>query len=123
MAGSSAYLDNKVLLHVFGGVEYTMPTSLELALYIGDPDQGGVEVDGTSYARQPITFDGTDGTAESNSSIEFPQAPVEWGVVTHLAVLDESGNILAAPELSASLDIGVGDIARFSAGGVIVNLD
>lgn len=121
--GSSSYTDNKLIDHLLGSGTYTKPSSLELALYIGDPAQGGVEVDGTDYARQTITFTIDGGTAENNTSIEFPQATEEWGVVTHIVVFDESGNNLVSAELTDSLDIGVGDIPRFASGGISVTLD
>ena len=50
----SNYLENKILLHVFGATPYTAPATLYVALFTSDPGEGGTgtEVSGGSYARR-----------------------------------------------------------------------
>ena len=54
----SNYLENKVLLHVFGATAYTAPATLYVGLFTSNPGEtgGGTEVSGGSYARQTAAF-------------------------------------------------------------------
>ena len=67
----SNYLENKVMLHVFGGTSYTAPATLYVGLYTSDPGEGdtGTEVSGGSYARQTATFTITGGAAANTAAI------------------------------------------------------
>jgi hypothetical protein len=122
----SNYLENKVLLHVFGGTSYTAPTTLYLALYTSDPGDGntGTECSGTSYARQTITFSVVNDTASNNAAVEFPVAGSSWGTITHVGILDQltSGNLLAHGALTASKAIASGDVFRVENGDLDITL-
>jgi hypothetical protein len=122
----SNYLENKVLLHVFGGTAYTAPTTLYLALYTVAPSDtgGGTEVSGTSYARQTIAFTVTDDTASNTSAVEFPTAGSTWGTVVAVGIFDNltSGNLLAYGNLTASKTIASGDVFRVPAGDLDITL-
>ena len=92
MAGFSDHLEDELLDHVFGGADYTRPTTLYLALYTAAPSDagGGTECAGGSYARASVTNDATNfpaasGGAKSNgTAIAFAQATASWGTATHL---------------------------------------
>jgi hypothetical protein len=131
MAGFSDYLEDKVLDHVFGGVSYTAPATLYVALYTVAPDDtgGGTEVTtvGTAYVRQTATFtvSGTSPTTASNSAaIEYPTATANYGTVVAVGVLDASsaGNLLAYANLDTSKVVSSGDVFRFDAGDLDITL-
>jgi hypothetical protein len=122
----SNYLENKVLLHVFGATAYTAPTTLYLALYTVVPDDtgGGTEVSGTSYARQTIAFTVVNDTASNTSAVEFPTAGSTWGTVVAVGIFDNltSGNLLAYGNLTSSKTIASGDVFRVPAGDLDITL-
>jgi hypothetical protein len=122
----SDYLENKVLDHVFGGVPYSAPATLYLALYTSDPgdDNSGTECSGTSYARQTIAFTVTNDTASNTSAVEFPTAGSAWGTITHVGILDAltSGNLLAHGALTASKVVAEGDVFRVPASDLDITL-
>ena len=131
MAGFSDYLEDKVLDHVFGGVAYTAPTTLYVALYTVAPTDtgGGTEVTttGTAYARQTATFtvSGTNPTTATNSAaIEYPTATANYGTVVAVGILDASsaGNLLAYANLTTSKTVSSGDVFRFDAGDLDITL-
>ena len=126
MSAFSDYLENKVLDHVFGGVAYSAPATLYLALYTSDPgdDNSGTECSGTSYARQTIAFTVTNDTASNTSAVEFPTAGSAWGTITHVGILDAltSGNLLAHGALTASKVVAQGDVFRVPASDLDITL-
>jgi hypothetical protein len=123
----SNYLENKVLLHVFGATAYTAPSTLYVALFTSDPGEtgSGTEVSGGSYARQTITFTVTGNQASNTSAVEFPTATGSWGTITYAAVYDalSSGNLLAYGALTTPKTIASGDVLRIPAGDFDINLD
>lgn len=123
----SNYLENKVLLHVFGATAYTAPATLYVALFTSDPGEtgSGTEVSGGSYARQTITFTVTANQASNTAAVEFPTATASWGTVTYAAIYDAStsGNMLAYGALTTSKTIASGDVLRIPAGDFDINLD
>ena len=129
MSGFSDYLENKVLLHVFGGTAFTAPSTLHVALYTVAPSDtgGGTEVSGGAYARQTGTFtvSGTNPTTASNTAaIEYPTATADYGTVVAVGVLDASsgGNLLAYSTLDSSKVVSSGDVFRFNAGDLDITL-
>lgn len=123
----SNYLENKVLLHVFGATAYTAPTTLYVALFTTDPGEAGTgtEVSGGSYARQTIAFTVVDSLASNTAAVEFPTATASWGTITHAAVYDavSGGNLLASGALTTSKTIASGDVLRIPAGDFDISLD
>lgn len=126
MSAFSNYLENKVLDHVFGGVPYSAPATLYLALYTSDPgdDNSGTECSGTSYARQTVAFTVTNDTASNSAAVEFPVAGSSWGTITHVGILDAltTGNLLAHGALTASKAIASGDVFRVELGDLDITL-
>lgn len=123
----SNYLENKVMLHVFGGTSYTAPATLYVGLYTSDPGEGdtGTEVSGGSYARQSAAFTITGNAAANTAAIEFPTATASWGTVTYVGIRDASsgGNLLASGALTTSKTISSGDVFRIPAGDLDITLD
>jgi hypothetical protein len=122
----SNYLENKVLLHVFGGTSYTAPATLYLALYTTDPGEGntGTECSGTGYARQTIAFTVVNDTASNTAAEEFPVAGSSWGTISYVGILDNltSGNLLAYGALTTAKAIDSGDVFRVEAGDLDITL-
>lgn len=123
----SNYLENKVLLHVFGATAYTAPATLYVALFTTDPGEAGTgtEVSGGSYARQTVAFTVVGSLASNTAAVEFPTATASWGTITHAAVYDavSGGNLLASGALTTSKTIASGDVLRIPAGDFDINLD
>lgn len=134
----SNYLENKLLTHVFGGTSYVPPASVYVGLFTSSPTDGNIgnEVSGSGYSRQSVsmTVAGTTPTqASSSSDIEFAQAASDWGLVTHIGLLDDStsGNLLAWSEITdpdddqAALPKNIlnGDVLIILAGNLKVRLD
>lgn len=98
MADLSTYLANALLDHLLGvTASYTSPAAVYIGLSIGDPDEGGTEVSGGSYARQAITFAAPSGGAVLNDAlVTFPTATADWGTITHVGIWDAAsgGNLL-----------------------------
>lgn len=123
----SNYLENKVLLHVFGATAYTAPATLYVGLFTSDPGEAGTgsEVSGGSYARQTVTFTVTDNLASNTAAVEFPTATALWGTVTYAAVYDAAtgGNLLGSGGLATAKTIDSGDVFRIPAGDLDITLD
>lgn len=130
MAGSfTAFLDNALLNHVFGGVPYSAPT-LYLGLFTSTPGvQPTTEVSnvGTGYVRMPVSapFTVTGNQAANSITVEWPTASgAGYGTLTQVAIFDAAagGNMLAWGDLTATRTVLAGDIARFTAGQLTVGL-
>jgi hypothetical protein len=123
----SNYLENKVLLHVFGATAYTAPATLYIALFTSNPGEtgGGTEVSGSPYARQTATFTVAANLASNTAAVEFPTAAASWGTITYAAVFDAStaGNMLAYGALTTAKTIDTGDVFRIPAGDFDITLD
>lgn len=139
----SNYLENKLIDHLFRGIAYTPPATLEFALFTAAPNDagGGTEVSGGSYARVAIAASttnfaatnatgsttspssGTSGTTSNNVLITFPVPTANWGVATHMAVFDAhtGGNMLHWGALATPKTINKGDAAPSFAAGAFVN--
>lgn len=123
----SNYLENKVLLHVFGATAYTAPTTLYVGLFTSDPGEGGTgtEVSGGSYARQTVAFTVAGNLASNTAAVEFPTASASWGTITYAAVYDAAtgGNLLGSGGLATAKTIDSGDVFRIPAGDLDITLD
>ena len=131
MGSFSDYWEDKILDHLFGKAGLTPPT-IYLGLSTTDPADDGsslAEQNGNAYARvQTSAGDwnaASGGLLENASEINFPMAIGPWGTMTHFVLFDAAtgGNILAYGALSPSKVIGSGDIAKFAAGDLVLNLD
>lgn len=127
----TAYLEQKLLNHVFSGESYTPPTQLYLALFTGDPGRLGEvaeEIADSAYERQAVIFtaaadDETSGSNVKNVyDIEYPQATEDWGTVSHAMVTDAQtgGNGLYYVALDTAKEITVDDFIKFPAGSFVV---
>ncbi|OCL26316.1 hypothetical protein U472_09920 [Orenia metallireducens] len=129
MSNMCNYLENKLLDHVLRNVPYTSPTTIYIALLTSNPAEAGditSEVSGGSYARQAITFDEiVDGVTQNTYDIEFPQATADWGIITHVILMDAEtgGNPLFYAELTTAKTITTDDIFKVPISELTVKLD
>ena len=115
---------------VYGGVNYTPPATLYVALFTTAPDDagaGGTEVSGGAYARVgvannltnwPAPAAGAAGQKSNGVAITFPQATAAWGTVVAWAVFDAltGGNMLDYAVLATSKTVQTGDTPVFGVG-------
>lgn len=134
MPGKSDYLENKVLDHVFGGSDYTRPTTVYLALFVTSPNDdgnGGTEVVGNNYSRVSIANNATNfpaasgGTKSNGSLLVFPTASGTWGTITSFGLYDQSsgGNLLYFGNLTASKFVAINETVSFQVGALVITED
>lgn len=127
----SNYLATALLNQVFRNTVYTRPTTVYIALYTSDPTAAdtGVEVSGSSYARQIVAFPvpsiiASKETIKNSADIVFDVAIADWGIITHAGIRDAltGGNLLYYGPLANSRDILTGDRLRFLANEIVLTL-
>lgn len=129
----STYMSNKIIDHVLRNTAYTPTASVYIALYKSSPTKtwgGGLEVSGTGYSRVTVTGGFSLITppsdtgqssiigARNSANITFPTSLSNWGIVTHVAVMNaaSSGSVLFFGELDTPKSIYEGEIFTISAG-------
>jgi hypothetical protein len=146
MANMSNYLENKLIDHIFRGVQYTMPTTLAFGLMTATPSDpgGGTEVSGGGYARVALnpsttnwqdtaggtaaTSSGTTGTTKNNADVTFPTPSADWGQIVGMGLYDSStagaGNLLFWSPLANAKNINNGDPApKFATAAFTCQID
>lgn len=130
------YMEKKVLDHVFGGVDYTRPLTIEIGLSTTEINEDGtnitepdvedgysqVQIDNDSDAWEDAETISEVGVKKNKIDIEFPEATGDWGLITHFFISDGT-NIIGFGELTNGKEIGSGDIAKFRAGELQIKLD
>lgn len=120
------YTDNKLIDHLLGSATFTKPSTLYVALFVGNPSSGGTEVStsGSAYARVTSTFTISGGTATNTAAIEWATATSSWGTIDWVAIYDAStgGNQLVTAALSSSKTIASGDVLRIPISSLSVTL-
>lgn len=132
MTAFSDYLENELLDHTLGGLAYSSPATVYVALAtasFADDNSGTaneISTTGTAYARQAATFAAASGgSASTSATITFPTATANWGTITHFGIYDAStaGYLLYHGALTASKVINNGDTFEIQAGNLTVTLD
>lgn len=137
-SGMSIYWANQVLDKVLRGEDFTAPSTLYAAVFIGSGAAINLrnniitdEVDtvGTGYTRvevrgvSGITFSSaTNATSVQSNDIAFPAAQASWGTVYTLALLDASDNVYIYGDIGTSQNVDVPDVLRIPASQWIVTL-
>lgn len=130
----SNFLENEILDQIFGGLAYTAPATVYIALSTADPtdDASGIaEPVGNGYARRSVTNNKTNwsvasgGALANAGALEFGEATGSWGTITHFAIYDalSGGNMLGHGSLTASRAVADGNVIRFDAGELDITLD
>lgn len=106
------------------------PTATKLSLLTTNPSgdngtTGAVEVSGTAYVRQAITWGVPAAGAVSNSvDITFPVAGSNWGTITGVQIWDTAGtNALWYGPLTVTKTVNNGDIFQIIAGNLVLSVD
>jgi hypothetical protein len=133
MAGFSDYLEKKLLDHTFGGVAYTPPAAIYVALYSAAPSDtgGGTEVTTTirTAGRPAATFgpaaNVSTAMTTSNTAIVDFGASAGTATVTHFGLFDAAsgGNFLGWNAVTTSLAITPNINVSFPIGSLVVTQD
>ena len=129
----STYLATAILKHTTSQEAYTMPTSIFLALYSSDPTDDGIHAnevaDAGAYARIDITSlmaVAVSGYSQNTANITFPTATLDWGQITHTAVLDSSvigaGNFLYSEALVDTFTVLDTEVFEYLVGNFSIEL-
>jgi hypothetical protein len=137
----SDYMENKVL-DIVGGVTFTAPATVYLALYTGaaptdastgtTPGGSTVEVSGGNYARAAVTNNATNwpaasgGSKSNGTAITFATPSANWGSIVGWAIVDAltNGNILYKGALTTPKTVNNGDPApSFAIGAIVLTED
>lgn len=144
MTALTNYIENQLIDFLFRGQPLTAPTNVWVALFTVAPTDagGGTEVSGGSYARVEVPCSlaawagtqapgstapsiGSNGTTSNNADLTFPTPTALWGTVVAVAVFDaaSAGNMLFHGPLAAPLTVNVGNVLRFPAGSLSIQID
>lgn len=115
------------MLNLLRGQNIEAPAKVYLAMFASDPGDtgGGTEVSYSGYARQEINFTTpasySSGLAIENAEvITFAECPINFGNVTHVAVMDyvTGGNMLLYGQLDSILNLQNGITPIFRVGSI-----
>lgn len=125
MAALSDHAEALLLDWLMTSGSATRPTAWYVALYTAAPSDsgGGTEVSGNGYSRQSVAFGAASspgGTTSNTAAVSFTASGGDWGIVTHIGILDasSSGNLLWHGSMTASKDVKDGDTLEFSIGNI-----
>ena len=127
------YLENKLLDHTLSATVFTTAATVYTALFTAAPSDagGGTEVTGGAYARIAKTNNTTNfplasgGSKSNGTDIDFGTATADWGIVTHVAIIDAAaaGNYYFWGALNSSRDVKNGDSFKFAATKLVFAFD
>ena len=129
-------LVQSLLNAAFGGVTYTPPANIYVALFTTTPTSltagtGGTEVSGGSYARISVTnnttnfpsISGTTRVKTTGANITFVTPTATWGTVTGFGFYDAlAGNWMGGGDLTTSKTINSGDTVTFNTGNLTLTV-
>jgi len=129
MSAFSNYTENAIVNHLLRNTTFTSPASTYVALFttsagLEDNNSGAQdEIVGSGYSRVDATAAGgftspTNGATSNAADLVFPTATADWGVITHIAIMDAptSGNVLFWGPLSTVRTVLSGDSVRIRSG-------
>lgn len=127
--GYSEYYSKATLELLVGKTGFSTPTAY-VALFVGDPLDGGSEVSGVDYAREATSgatwgsasFVSPTATITNAALIDFGTAGGAWGTVNYCAIYDAAtaGNMLASGDLTVARPIVTGDPVTFPIGTLTI---
>ncbi|MGE0290337.1 MAG: hypothetical protein AB7I42_24865 [Bradyrhizobium sp.] len=125
---ATLWLIKKLLDHVLVGIEWTMPSAIQLALHLASPTSSGsvaAEVSGSGYSRAPLTglMSGVDlASGVSTLSIDVSIGPAgdDWGTITDGSLHDQDGNMLIFGQGQEAQIIPIGESFRLRAGSFAI---
>lgn len=147
MYGTSNYLEEKLLKHVFLNTNYIIPTKIAVALTKTpvQPNQTGStinEINSPEYSRVEISTPENSSTrwdynannhktdlgpVRNKLNITFPTPTGDWGMISGIAILDSSitgqGNVLFFKELDPPRMIYAGETVKFNPGNFGISIE
>ncbi len=135
MGDFTTYMADKVLAEVFNGVAPNYPTTFYVGLWTAPIDDnsdgsapGEVPTGTTGYER--VAIDVADwkpvlnGVVSNSTMLQFPMASENWGMLTHVGLLDSQtgGEMLAHTTLVPELMVSQTDIVLFRPNELVVTL-
>lgn len=139
------YLESGVLNHIFRTGSFSKPSTISIGLTTDIPEDdvtGGSAnevANAGSYARvdvgAPTDGDwdfidqgpGASGHTQNTSTVTFPQATANWGMVSGVIICDNAtygaGNVLMTGKLNSPRDIQSNDTFSFGAGDIDIYLN
>lgn len=122
----STWFGNKIIRWMAGNA-LPAHSSLDFALYDGDPKAGGVDVsaDINAFGRLPITFNvpasGVVNTMANNAAIDFgANQSVSSVDVSHIAIFTDNGDRIASDVIPGGpYTFAPGDPVKFNAGAIV----
>jgi len=128
MSVLSKYAEDKLLDHLLGSSEFTMPANLYVGLFLTDPlDTGtGTEIVGNGYTRLEATFSSSsNGIATNTNELEFQADGGDWGHIGYIGIFDAStaGNLILFGKSHPERTIQDGDYFTFEIGKLGVRLN
>jgi hypothetical protein len=134
MVGPSEEIRQNLFSSMFGN-EFVVPHTLSpanwiFALYIGDPLVAGVEVSEPDYYRVTLSNGTVWGAAADPYMIaldtfllEFPPCQTDWGIVTHMGMINgDTDQLEHVVELDDPLNLVAGNLVRWLPGDLIATL-
>ena len=144
MTALTNYIENQLIDFLFRGQPLAAPANVWVALFTVAPSPagGGTEVSGGGYARVEVPCSlaawagtqapgsttasiGFNGTTSNNADLTFPVPTALWGTVVAVGVFDAAtaGNMLFQGPLAAPLTVNTGNVLRFPAGSLTIQID
>jgi hypothetical protein len=138
MAGNKCAAFERSILDILGGVTYTPPGTIYLALSTAafttaatGSSMTEVSSSGTAYARVAVTNNltnwpsatGSNPATKSNGTVfTFPTATASWGTILSAYLVDASsaGATLWGADLTTSKAVLTGDTATYAAGALTI---
>lgn len=114
----SLYLRNKVL------TDSLTAAPVYLALFEGDPEDGGTEISGGGYSRKAITFGAVaDGKVTNTAAISYVNLPASQ--LTHWGIVDEisGGNYLYLQQFGVNIVLADGSPLDVASGNIVITED
>lgn len=136
MSAASDFLENKLLDHTLRNVAYTAPSTVYVGLFTSNTGletnnlagANEISTSGSAYTRTAATFGNaaTGGSISNTASVTFPTATNNWGIVTHIAIVDGAtvgaGNVMYYGLLTTSKNVTVGDTFTINSNNLTVTL-
>jgi hypothetical protein len=120
----SYYLDNRYLNAALRNIPFVPASQIYVALYLVTPNAAGVgvEVSGSGYARQLVTFTAPmNGQLKSDNDVVFPLATALWGDIAGFGLVDAAsgGNVLYFANLGFPRTVDQSDQVKFPVGALV----
>lgn len=134
MAGNITNIHERALLdHSLGVSQLSFDSSLQVALFKGDPGEAGStaqEVTEDGYQRQPISFKAaqTDGQGKTTSSNDgdVTFGPFEedvTGTISHVGIINSGGDVIWYGPVGTAKSVSEDDEVIIRDGAIEVELD